>query len=364
MSANAPRILIAAGGTGGHLIPALHVARAMREINPHCKILFLGSGRPLERKLIPEAGFELEVVELRAVKGMGGVGAMKFLLSLPASISKIKAILKDFKPSVILGMGGYVSFLPVTLARLRGIPAWIHEAEWHPGLANGVLATYASRISVVFPGAGLSKLKKALVTGHPVRSDLGDVAAQPVPGVISKILLIGGSQGAQALDSAMLKLAPFLKTRGIKLRHQCRSESRAALEEGYARAEFDAEISEFITDMKEAYAWCDLVISRAGASAIMEIEAINKPAILIPYPYAQAGHQLVNARYLQQQGKALIVEEGHGFEEELKQAISKLLVPSQYADIKVKESAKRTVRAAEVIAKGCFELASAAASRI
>lgn len=359
MPADEVRVLIAASGTGGHLFPALFIARAFRELlGERARIEFVGSGRPLEAKLIDGAGFVRHVITTAGVKRRGLKGLLEFASTLPRALLGVRRILKTLKPHVVVGVGGYVSVLPVTLARLYGIKTWIHEAELRPGMANSLLCRYAQRVSIAFEKAVMPRASNLVYTGHPVRPELSQV--RPVPDLKAsprRILVIGGSQGAQAIDAAMLGLAEFLRRHEVELRHQTRPENVEAMKSEYASHKLKAEVSGFIDDMAAAYDWCELIVSRSGAGSVMEIGVVNRPAILIPYPYAQGNHQAANARTLESAGKALIVEEGAHFGERLRGALSKLLDPHGYNEIKNRPFESRSPGASHAIARGCLELA-------
>ncbi|NDC39034.1 MAG: UDP-N-acetylglucosamine--N-acetylmuramyl-(pentapeptide) pyrophosphoryl-undecaprenol N-acetylglucosamine transferase, partial [Proteobacteria bacterium] len=199
MSKNAPRILIAAGGTGGHIFPALHVARATAQLSPGAAVAFIGSGRPLEEKLIDGSGYQRFVLPSVRIMQQGVLGLVKFALTAPFAIFKVRALLKEFKPDVVVGMGGYVTVLPVLVAKLMGIPTWIHEAELHPGLANKVLGLISSKVSVAFSSTRMLTSRELIHTGHPVRPELAGIATMPSPDVPRRLLIVGGSQGARAI---------------------------------------------------------------------------------------------------------------------------------------------------------------------
>lgn len=348
-------ILIAASGTGGHILPAVYIGEVLRASGED--VQFIGAGRLLELKLIDAKGFKRHVVPLTGVAGLGGLGFLNFILGLPKALLQIRSIFKETKPKAVIGVGGYVSVLPVFFAWYKRIPTWIHEAEHELGLANKVLAYIANRCSSAYPDLKSPKPNRVVYTGHPVRADLSrmlsDTRSIHTP---SRILVLGGSQGAKALDET---IPAILKGRkGISVRHQCREENQKSVELSYAEAGIDAQVEPFITEMTDAYLWSDIIISRAGAGLVMEISVTNRPTIFVPFPFAQGGHQKDNAKVLADAGKALVVEEGEGFKERLTKSINTLLDPNVYSAFRRAPYTPRSLSAAQEIAKGVMSLSS------
>ncbi len=358
VSADALRVLIAASGTGGHLIPALHIARALKAAAPGAVIEFIGAGRPLEEKLIDGSGYQRHVVASAGVKRRSIVGLIQFVARLPVGVLQTLRLFRHFRPDVVVGVGGYVSVLPVALARLKGIPTWAHEAELHPGLANKTLGYFADRMSISFANTRLKGRVKTEFTGHPVRPELAGVERFEVrAGAPSKLLVLGGSQGARGLDQAVQEIAPLLAERGVQVVHQCRAESLDLVANGYRAVNVSASVVPFIDDMGGAYDWSDVIISRAGASSVAEISCVNRPTIFVPYPFQQGTHQTDNARELEKQGKAVIVEETQPeFGKRLLAALERLLDPAIFVAMKRAPSDPRGIGAAERIAQGILSI--------
>ena len=356
-------MLIAAGGTGGHIFPALEIGRAFQRLSlqsvlPPVRVEFLGSGRPLEKQLLAAAGFARHEVPIVGLQNRGLSGLLEFMRLLPGAAWAVWRLLSAYRPHVVLGVGGYVSVLPVITARLRGIPAWIHEAELKPGLANYCLSFFAAKISSAFKEAKMPFAYKVVYTGHPVREELKEIRAKARrPERAQHVLVLGGSQGARTLDTALPALAPFLKEQGLEIWHQSRPENVAQVLKAYQASGILARVSAFIDDIVEAYDWADIIISRSGAGTVMEIGVVDKPAIFVPYPFAQGGHQKANALTLVNQGKALLVEEGEAFEARLKEALTKLIEPEFYKEMQLRFFPGRCTTAAATIAQGCYELA-------
>lgn len=351
------RILIAASGSGGHLIPALLIAQAISKHAPEAQVEFIGSGRPLEEEILVKNGFVRHIIPATGLMRGGVAGVLRFMGNLPAGVWRVWNLLSAFKPQVVVGVGGYVTFLPVTIAKLRGIPTWIHEPELKPGLANRILARYAQRISLGFRDAALASNPRAVFTGHPVRAEFA-AAARSARRVEkpSRIFVTGGSQGADSLDCSMLELSSFLAERGIEVWHQCRAANVEKLIAGYAASGLRSRVASFIPDTSCCYDWADLVIARSGVGTVNEIAVVNRPVIFVPYPFAQGNHQKANAETLSREGKALIVEEGAGFTARLKAAVENLLQPQQYNEMLLRPCSARVTDAAERIARGCLEM--------
>jgi UDP-N-acetylglucosamine--N-acetylmuramyl-(pentapeptide) pyrophosphoryl-undecaprenol N-acetylglucosamine transferase len=264
-----------------------------------------------------------------------------------------------FKPDVVVGVGGYVSVLPVIVARMRGIPTWTHEAELHPGLANRVLAHFADWMSVAFPETAVGGRVKLEITGHPVRPELGNVNRNRMPedGKPKHLLVLGGSQGARGLDEAVKDVASLLGEQKVEVVHQCREEHMEQVARDYAAHKVPAHVVSFIDDMAGAYEWSDVIISRAGASSVAEIGCVNRPAIFVPYPYQQGTHQTDNAKTLVEKNKALLVEEKEPeFGRRLREALSKILSPDTFKSMKEAPYDPKGLNAADAIAKGILSL--------
>ena len=345
-------ILIAASGTGGHLFPALYIARALLKEDPSLSIHFVGAGRPLEEKIITE--FPRHVIKIVGVNRRGIKGLLQFISLLPKAAINCWRLLTELKPAVVVGVGGYASVLPVTLARIRGIPTWIHEAELSPGLANKFLGYLVTKASVAFPTAKMPRPSCVVPTGHPVREGL-DVEPIAPNTPLNRLLITGGSQGAESIDSAMLSLTDFIKVKGISVYHQARPQNVEKLSEHYRTSGVSATVVPFIEDLAGAYRNAQVVISRSGAGSIMELGVVNRPAILVPFPSKGIG-QLGNAKVLEDQGKAIVVEEGAEFVSRLRLALEKIFTPDVFFTMQANPCRERSLNAAEQIAKGILGL--------
>ncbi len=328
-------VFVAASGTGGHILPAVYIARELKELG--AEVIFFGSGKPLEKKLIED--FHIVALSVSGIAGLGFVGFIKFLLSVPSSAFIIfREYLKN-RPFAVLGVGGYVSVLPILIGRIFGIKTWIHEAENHFGLANRLLRFFAHNISSAHPD-----LPCSIYTGHPVRSDLKNITPNTCEEP-KKLLVLGGSQGALTLDQTVPEIIP----KGLEVHHQAREENLSKVSALYKERGINALVVPFFKDLTAEYSWADIIISRAGAGSVMEISFTNRPTIFVPFPFAQGNHQKENAEKLK--AKSLIVEEGEDFKERLSNALNKLLQKEFYKQIKDSKFTPPPIDAAKKIAE-------------
>ena len=351
------RVIIAASGTGGHLFPAVYIAKAFQAKCPQLKLVFIGSGRPLEEKILGSTEHEHIKVKTFGLKNLGIPGFIRYIFSLPSALVQTFKVFRRVKPQLVIGVGGYVSVLPVVMARLLGVPTWIHEAELNPGMANKFLKYFASKISIAFKEASLADNPKAIYTGHPVRPELSQVTPGLAMGQAPrKFLVLGGSQGAKALDETLPKVLAHFKENDIEVTHQCRKENVEAVKESYQQNGINARVIHFIDNMADAYSRAHLIIARAGAGTVMEIGVASRPAIFVPYPHAQGDHQTANAMTLVKAGKAYLVQEGEDFESKLQRAIANMLNPETYFAMKLAKYESRSLNAAAKIAEECLKL--------
>ena len=358
-------IFIAAGGTGGHLFPAIYIAQALQQLDASLRVVALGAGRPLEAKLFHDWQLEYHIIPTVGLKNRGIKGILQFLISLPRAVMKTASLFAHYKPAAVVGVGGYVTVLPVLMAWCRAIPAWIHEAEIKPGMANAFLSFFSQKISVAFERCELPRIVEKTFTGHPVRRGLVDIQrSAPLTDPPKHLLILGGSQGAQSLDDAAPALAAFAKQHGLSLIHQCRPQNVDAVRAVYqASALTDYEVKGFIDDVIAAYAWADIIISRSGAGSVSELSVVNKPVIFVPFPYAQADHQTRNAKTLVEIGKAVLCPEGQGFQERLCTELSMLMDISRYNEIVKRPQKVSHQDAAQAIAAGVLSLISDSVAR-
>lgn len=303
------RLILTTGGTGGHIFPALAVAESVRALARDCEILFVGGERGPEGEWARAAGVPFMALPAQGVLGRGLKSAATAWW-LGRSLYKAWKLLRGFRPDVVLGLGGYAGFSTTLAASLMGIPSAIHEQNSVPGVTNRVLAGRVDRIMVSFAdteGPAFTG-EKAVVTGNPVRAEIRALRDERrMPG--RNILIVGGSQGASALNGFVLRELDRIKALGLGIWHQTGKDEFEAIRGVYAEKYPEARVEPFISDMHEAYRFADLVICRAGATTIAELTVAGKPSILVPYPYATHDHQLKNARSLEKGGAALVFQQ-------------------------------------------------------
>lgn len=288
------RIVIMAGGTGGHVFPALAVAQSLMEKG--WQVSWLGTQKGLEARVIPEHGIDIDWLAVAGVRGKGMLAKITAVFKLFKACLQAAQILRKRKPDVVLGMGGFVAGPGGLMAKLLGIPLVIHEQNRVPGTTNRLLAKLASRVLEAFPNSFAPKVK-AECSGNPLRKAFlqARVAKHPSENQIN-ILVVGGSLGAQILNEIVPEAIALLS--GVKIKHQTGAVMCLQVTERYQTLGINAEVSAFIDDMVAAYQWADLVICRAGAMTVSEISAMGVPAIFIPLPSAIDDHQTANAHYL------------------------------------------------------------------
>jgi UDP-N-acetylglucosamine--N-acetylmuramyl-(pentapeptide) pyrophosphoryl-undecaprenol N-acetylglucosamine transferase len=298
------RIVIMAGGTGGHVFPALAVADSLLEKG--WQVSWLGTQKGLESRVIPEKGIEMDWLSVAGVRGKGLMSKITAVIMLFKSCVQALNILRRRKPDVVLGMGGFVAGPGGLMAKLLGIPLIIHEQNRVPGTTNRLLARMASQILEAFPGS-FNKKYKAKCTGNPLRKQFLTVSEGKSrrSGQSARILVVGGSQGAQILNEVVPDAIAELNDMQIK--HQTGPAMCERVKNRYKALGIDAEVHAFIDDMVAAYRWADIVICRSGAMTVSEVAAMAVPAIFIPLPGAIDDHQTANARYLTDAGAGQIL---------------------------------------------------------
>lgn len=349
-------ILIAASGTGGHLLPALYIAGAIKEADPSVNIAFVGSGTPLEERLIDSRGYARYVVTSRKLRRMGVRGVASWLVHLPAGMVQAWSLLRRLQPDVVIGVGGYASVLPVMVGALRGVRTWIHEAERRPGWANWCLSAVSTKCSLSFADAQMPRWARTVVTGQPLRPDLISASFFPMPEEKRRTVFItGGSQGARALDEVGVALAPFFAERGLSVLHQCRPESVVAVQTAYAQAGADARVVSFVDSMTEVYQWAAVIISRSGLGMMRELRFTGRPTILVPLPGAEEQHY--NAQLLVDRGQAVVCPEGPVFASRMQAHLGQMLSPPVYeAFCKLAGEGSDDAAAAARIAEGVLNM--------
>ena len=301
-----PTLMVMAGGTGGHIYPGLAVADALRERG--WKVVWMGNPDGMEARIVPASGYEVAWVRFTALRGKGLLRKLLLPLNLLRGFAQALAQIRRVRPDVVLGMGGYVTFPGGMMAALLGRPVVVHEQNSVAGLANRVLAGVADKVVTGFPDV----LKKGEWLGNPVRADIAAVAppAERFAGRTGplKVLVVGGSLGAAALNDAMPKALALLAPEARpQVTHQAGTRQIEALRAGYQAAGVTGELLPFIDDMAARYAGADLVICRAGALTVAELAAAGVASVLVPFPHAVDDHQTGNARFLADAGAAVLL---------------------------------------------------------
>ena len=347
-------LLVMAGGTGGHIFPALAVADCLRAAG--WRVLWLGNPEGMEARLAPQHGYELVPMRFSALRGKGLLRKLLLPVNLLRAFWQARQALRQVRPDVVLGMGGYITFAGGMMAALSGIPLVLHEQNSVPGLANRVLAAVADRIVTGFPGA----LRKGEWLGNPVRRVIAELPA-PVErfrdreGAL-RLLVIGGSLGAQALNDIIPRAMGLLGADELpQIVHQAGEKHIEQLQANYAAVGVPAHCVAFIDDMAGAYAWADLVICRAGALTVAELAATGVPAILVPYPHAVDDHQTENARFLVNVGGAFLCPQGELTPESV--ALIRHYSRGQLLEMAEKARAQAKPDATAAVAQLCAEIA-------
>jgi len=316
---NVAPVAILAGGTGGHIFPGLALARVLRDRG--VPVIWLGASGRMETRLVPAQGFALETIDISALRGQGAIRTLFAPLRVARAVWQARRLLRRHRPRAVISFGGFVAGPAGLAARLVGLPLLVHEQNRVPGLTNRVLARLARRVLQGFPDSFAMALRPVTV-GNPVRSEIAALAP-PVTrfasrGAPARLLVLGGSQGARALNDGVPNvLAMFDPSVRPQVRHQCGEQLLERATQVYARAGVEARLEPFIADMAEAYAWADLVVCRAGALTLAELCAAGVGSVLVPFPRAADDHQTRNAEFLVSHGAAVIVAEGEGFETRL-----------------------------------------------
>ena len=346
-------ILIMAGGTGGHIFPGLAVAHEMRAAG--WEVVWMGARGGMEERLVPPRGYRTAWIRAKAARGKGLLQKLLLPANLLYSFWESARLIRSLKPDVVLGLGGYVAFPGGMMASLLNRPLALHEQNAVPGLANRVLSTVSDKVMVAFPRA----LGSAEWTGNPVRDEIAALAPpedrfRARTGRL-RILVVGGSLGAQALNEAVPKALAVLPT-PVSVVHQSGEKHLQVLEKNYADAGVEGELVAFIDDMARRYAEADLVICRAGAVTVAELSAGGMASILVPFPHAVDDHQTANARFLAEKGAAILVPQREMTVEKLAALIGSL-DRTKLLEMAKKARALGKPDAAALVARRCMEIA-------
>ena len=323
----AKRIIIAGGGTGGHIFPAVAVANAVKKLSPASEILFVGASGKMEMEKVPQAGYRIEGLDIAGFNRTALWKNFSLPFKLIKSFFHVRRIFDRFQPDLVFGVGGYSSFPVLKYAQQKGIPSFLHEAKSFAGKTNQLLGKNAKTVFVATPGMEqFFPADKIVVSGNPVRSTIANCQLSKTEAVRffgldparPVLLSVGGSLGAKTINEAIAAGLDDLQAAGIQLIWQT-GKTFASTAKTVTANRKDIWVNDFIKEMEYAYAAADVLISRAGAMSIAEICVVHKPAVLVPYPYAAEDHQTVNAGYLVKEEAGILVRDGDA---------ARLLVPT------------------------------------
>jgi UDP-N-acetylglucosamine--N-acetylmuramyl-(pentapeptide) pyrophosphoryl-undecaprenol N-acetylglucosamine transferase len=308
------KVMIAAGGTGGHIYPGIAVANEILRRDPSSEVLFVGTSRGLETRIVPENGFQLALIHSVGLKNVGLKGKAKGLMTLPRSFVESRRLLREFRPTVVVGAGGYVSGPVLMMSVVMGIPTLVMDSNALPGFTNRRLAKFVERAALTFQEAVPYFAKKGTVTGNPVRKEFFDVTSKGRIDNTTSVLIFGGSQGARPINNAMIGALEHLNgdRETIRVVHQTGESDYERVRTAYLEHGWEsADVRPYISDMMSEFERANILICRAGATTCAEIAASGKAAIMIPLPTAADDHQRKNAEAMQNAGAAkMLVQDG------------------------------------------------------
>ena len=355
------RIVIAGGGTGGHLFPGIAIAEEFLRRDDKAQIIFIGTKKGIEGKLLGQLGYELRTIEIEGVKGRGLKAMIRSAYQVPQSMWQSRRVLKQFNPHIVIGVGGYASGPAVLTAHFMGIPTAIAEQNALPGITNRILGKF---VKVIFATYAQTQTwfpkRKVIISGNPVRAAF--VAGRCVEKGKKdfwQLLVFGGSQGAVTINKAMINMLSQLQKMKNKIRvmHQTGTKQLEKVRQAYEKFGIKAKVMPFIVDMAGAYAAADLIVCRAGATSLAEITASGKAAILIPYPWAANDHQTKNAQAMADAEAAVVINESELTSGKLFGALENLLSDEKKLKKLEKNSARLgNINAAANIVDACIKL--------
>ena len=359
-SSSSIRVLIAGGGTGGHIIPALAVAHEL--VSKHAaEVLFLGTSRGMESRLVPAAGFQLRLIEVGPLKNVSLATRINTMLDLPRSVLACRGLIREFRPQVVLGVGGYASGPGMAAAISMGVPTMAFEPNAMPGLANRLVGKRVQAAAVNFPAAAVY-FRNAEVTGIPVRPEFFKLP--PATGDAPHLLVFGGSQGARLFNTTLPAIARALLDTipGLTILHQAGARHSESTEAAYRESGADAarwQVSGFLDDMPARFAQANLVMARSGASTVAELAAAGKPALLVPFAAAADDHQTRNAEEMVNVGAAVMLREPELADHDrvLDHLVQLLKSPERLAAMSAAALTQSHPQAAEAIANRLMSLA-------
>ena len=353
------RIIIAGGGTGGHIFPAIAIANAIRQLQPGAEILFIGAKGKMEMEKVPQAGYRIEGLDIAGFNRSSLIKNIGLPFKLGRSFFQVRNIINRFRPDAVIGVGGYSSFPVLRVAQSKGIPTFIHESNSFAGKSNILLGKKATKVFVV--GDGMEKFfpaAKIMVTGNPVRQSIASASLLKSDAIRSfgldenkkTILAVGGSLGARSINEAIATHIEEFERNNLQLIWQTGKTTAAEyIAKGKGRA--NIWVSDFITDMEKAYAAADIVISRAGAMAVAELCVAKKPVVFVPFPHAAEDHQTVNAQHLVNRQAALMVMDNEAKEKLVATVMALAINEPLQTELKINIASLAATNADEVIAK-------------
>lgn len=352
------KIIIAGGGTGGHIFPAIAIANAIKKLAPDTVFLFIGALGKMEMEKVPQAGYAIEGLDIAGFNRSHIFKNISLPLKLVRSFWKVRKLVHQFQPDAVIGVGGYSTFPVLRYAQQKGIPTFIHEANSFAGKSNMLLGARATKIFVAT--AGMEKFfpaDKLVVTGNPVRKSIANIALSKETALESfglekdstTILVMGGSLGAKSINDVIAAHVHEFISLDIQLIWQTGKNNAVAYKER-GKVFSNVWVDAFITEMEKAYAAADIVVSRAGAMSVAEICVVGKPAIFVPYPYAAEDHQTVNAMHLVNKGAALMVRDQDAVKELFSKMVALAKNKALQEELKQKITPFRTANADEVVA--------------
>jgi UDP-N-acetylglucosamine--N-acetylmuramyl-(pentapeptide) pyrophosphoryl-undecaprenol N-acetylglucosamine transferase len=357
------RIVIAGGGTGGHLYPGIAIAEAFLEQNPQTEVRFLGATSGIEARVLPKEGWNALFLDMARIRGGGPLVAMKGMIKLPLAIGKSMSFFRSYRPHLVVGVGGYASGAAMIAASLMGIPRVIQEQNAIPGMTNRVAGKVAHRIYTSFNGAAAHFPQgRVRCLGNPIRSNIRK-ALEKVMSVKDgeerspRILIFGGSQGARFLNQNVPSLLAKVTQQlgAIDIVHQTGVREEAETRGRYAESQVAAQVLPYLDNMAERYAWADLAICRAGASTLAEVTAVGVPTVLVPFPYAANDHQTANARDVSNAGGGFTVPQTEWNEDTLSNTLCDLFQePHELTNMAEKARELGGPKAANAIVEDCL----------
>lgn len=353
MSVQKLKIAIMAGGTGGHIFPGIAIAEALKAQG--VEVFWLGGMRGLERTILPKTEIEHQFMQVDSIRGKGLKGWLMLPVKLLKQVLVARNILKKHHVTASISMGGYVAGPGGLASQLVGIALYVHEQNSVPGLTNKVLARFARKVFTGFPD--ILSSKNSCYVGNPVRADLVGIEHQQSEAGAVKLLVLGGSQGAQKLNETLPEALRLIdKKYQPEVVHQCGAKHKEAAQYAYKSSGVTAKVVDFIDDMATAYAWADIVVCRSGALTVAELTVVGLPSILVPFPAAVDDHQTKNADFLVKNGAAVRLSEVQLSAEKLAQQIS-TLIRDKHKREKMAQQAKSVAKtkAAEQVAKMIME---------